>query len=1160
MAGRSATAAPSPSPPPPENEEEVTLDGVDLAGDDVASDGTTSDDGTAGVTEEVEAATPQGAEGAGVGAESPKLTAAQLARAAREAAKEEARRAREVKAEREKRLKELHDATRAEAEADTEARAEKRLEFLQASAEIFSHFMSAPSSGTTRRRSGKARGGAGGRSASGGAAGKEGSSPSRARGRMTEAQEDEQLLSAAKDEKDHFTKLTVQPPNIKFGKMRDYQLEGLNWLIRLHDAGISGILADEMGLGKTLQSISLLAYLSHFRGINGPHLVIVPKSTLGNWCREFRRWCPSLSVLRLHAQTKEERQRIVREELLSMKYNVVVTSYEVVLIEKAALRKFHWRYIVIDEAHRIKNEKSALSREVRRFESESRLLITGTPLQNNLHELWALLNFLLPDVFSDAETFDEWFDTGMQEQVVKKLHSVLRPFLLRRLKADVEKSLLPKKEVKLYVGMSPLQREWYKKVLSKDATALNALGGTDRVRLLNILMQLRKVCNHPYLFDGAEPGPPYTNGSHIWESCGKMVLLDRLLPKLKAQGSRVLIFCQMTRMLDILEDYLTIRDYAYSRIDGNTNGEDRDERMDQFNAPGSELFCFLLSTRAGGLGINLATADIVILYDSDWNPQMDLQAMDRAHRIGQKKQVRVFRLITEKTVEEKIIERAEKKLYLDAVVIQQGRLLEKNSSLSKGELMTMVRFGADEVFRSSESTISDADIDAILRDGEERTAAMAEKVKADMQHNLQNFSLDGGDTSIFEYEGEDYREKQAETKGFKPTATFIALPQRERKQNYDVNDYFRKKLTADGGGERGPRMIKPPPMQDYQFFDTKRIEEIVAHENELLMARRELKVKLKEALSREKEARKSRIRDLASVRMREGMAGPEAQEAAIAEVEKEEAEPGALRSREIQEEIDALRLPKEEEEEKQRLIDESFSQWRRSDVRVLLNAAEKYGRANPTAIIAETAELVEMDVEDVRRYWEVWQERGPELADYERCIERIEKGEARLQRTARFTEIIRRKVREAEEAGENPWTSLKVMPSSARNKTYTEEEDRFLVVVMDRVGYGNWEAIRREIRRAWQFRFDWYIKSRTAAELQKRCDQLVRYLEKEQNKRDAEAAADGDGVSESVDGADGAGSETSRATKQSKSSKKPSAKKRKAAGSGTKKKSKRSRA
>ena len=277
---------------------------------------------------------------------------------------------------------------------------------------------------------------------------------------------------------------------------------------------------------------------------------------------------------------------------------------------------------MIDEAHRIKNEESQFATTVRMLRSRYRLLITGTPLQNNLQELWALLNFLLPDVFSSSDTFDDWFSLdqgdGAKDNVIKKLHTVLKPFMLRRVKKDVAKDLPPKREVKLYTGLTDMQKNWYTKILSKDASALNALGGPDRVRLLNTLMQLRKVCNHPYLFEGAEPGPPYVNGPHLWENTGKMLLLQKLLPKLKAQGSRVLIFSQMTRMLDILEDYFLLTKVDYCRIDGGTGAEEREAAMDEFNRPKSPKFAFLLSTR-GGLGINLATADIVILYDSDWN-------------------------------------------------------------------------------------------------------------------------------------------------------------------------------------------------------------------------------------------------------------------------------------------------------------------------------------------------------------------------------------------------------------------------------------------------------------------------------------------------------------------------------------------------------------
>merc|ERR1711953_461181 len=395
-----------------------------------------------------------------------------------------------------------------------------------------------------------------------------------------------------------------------------------------------------------------------------------------------------------------------------------------ILREKSVFKKFNWKYMVIDEAHRIKNEESKLSVIVREIKTNNRLLLTGTPLQNNLHELWALLNFLLPDVFSSSEDFDEWFNTNSclgDDSLVKRLHGVLKPFLLRRLKSDVEKSLLPKKESNIYVGLSKMQREWYTKILMKDIDIVNGAGKVEKMRLQNILMQLRKCTNHPYLFDGAEPGPPYTTDEHIIQNSGKMVVLDKLLPKLQASGSRVLIFTQMTRILDILEDYCWFRNHSYCRIDGQTAHEDRDSQIQEYNADGSKKFIFMLSTRAGGLGINLYTADVVLLFDSDWNPQMDLQAMDRAHRIGQKKQVRVMRFVTENTVDEKIVEKAEVKLKLDRMVIQQGKLAEAKNNLGKEEMLGMIRHGAKKIFASKDADIVDDDIDKILAMGEMKT-------------------------------------------------------------------------------------------------------------------------------------------------------------------------------------------------------------------------------------------------------------------------------------------------------------------------------------------------------------------------------------------------------------------------------------------------------
>jgi SWI/SNF-related matrix-associated actin-dependent regulator of chromatin subfamily A member 5 len=246
--------------------------------------------------------------------------------------------------------------------------------------------------------------------------------------------------------------------------------------------------------------------------------------------------------------------------------------------------------------------------------------LTGTPLQNNLHELWALLNFLLPDIFSSSEQFDEWFDLEIDDedakkQMISQLHKILRPFMIRRLKVDVAKGLPPKTETLIMVGMSKMQKQLYKRLLLRDIEAITSSGNKNRTAILNIVMQLRKCCGHPYLFDGMEDRTLDPLGDHLIDNCGKLTMVDKLLKKLKERGSRVLIFTQMTRILDILEDFMVMRGYQYCRIDGNTTHEDREASIDEFNRDGSEKFCFILSTRAGGLGINLQTADTCILYD-----------------------------------------------------------------------------------------------------------------------------------------------------------------------------------------------------------------------------------------------------------------------------------------------------------------------------------------------------------------------------------------------------------------------------------------------------------------------------------------------------------------------------------------------------------------
>lgn len=676
-----------------------------------------------------------------------------------------------------------------------------RMNFLLAQTEIFAHFLQGGTGTTSGKR-------AKGRSAN----------------KAKEEEEDREMQQGAESEQG--VRLTTQPECIKGGSMRDYQLAGLNWLLRLYDNGVNGILADEMGLGKTLQTIALLGYLAEYRGIKGPHMVVVPKSTLPNWLNEFNQWCPQLNVFKFHGNA-QERQEQKEKNLQPGKFNVMVTTYEMVIKEKAAFKPWVWRYIIIDEAHRIKNVNSALSKVMRQFRSTNRLLLTGTPLQNNLNELWALLNFLLPEVFHSSEQFQEWFSSAeggdnQQEHVVKQLHKVLRPFLLRRLKSEVERGLPAKKETVLKVGMSKMQKDYYKHLLQRDFEAVNK--GAERSRLLNIVMQLRKCCNHPYLFQGAEPGPPFITGEHLVQNSGKMVLLDKLLPKLKERGSRVLIFSQMTRLLDILEDYLLYRGHKYCRIDGNTMGEDRENMIDSFNDPESEKFVFLLSTRAGGLGINLAAADTVLLYDSDWNPQMDLQAIDRAHRIGQKNTVQVFRFCTENSVEEKVIQKAYKKLQLDALVIQQGRMQETNKTVNKDDLLSMVRYGAEKIFQSSDSTITDEDVDAIIAKGEAETRELNEKMKEFSEKAIQ-FSLQG-DQSLYDFDTKDEEDQEKEkVDNIKQAAV----------NNWESGERVKKRggdfATQRQSKQQGPPKSKLPALQDFQFFNIPRIQELYEKED-----------------------------------------------------------------------------------------------------------------------------------------------------------------------------------------------------------------------------------------------------------------------------------------------------------------------------------------
>ncbi|GMI21943.1 hypothetical protein TeGR_g9746, partial [Tetraparma gracilis] len=539
-----------------------------------------------------------------------------------------------------------------------------------------------------------------------------------------------------------------QPRSLTGGTLKAYQLAGVEWMVSLHNNGLNGVLADEMGLGKTIQTIGLLAHMMEAKGNMGPYLVVVPLSTLSNWTNEFRRWLPTCAAV-TYRGSPQQRKELYKSYIAPKRFNVVITTYDFVIKDARSLKKIPWEYVVVDEGHRLKNANSKLAQILsNEYSTKRRILLTGTPLQNNLPELWSLLNFLLPTIFHSVESFDQWFSspfdsfkskigdadkdaaaTGLNEEerllIIARLHELLRPFMLRRLKSDVMHSLPEKTEIVVRTPLSSWQRSMYKSITSAalGKKIVGGILGNKSMSLNNTLMQLRKVSNHPYLF--FKEG--WTIDSAMVSCAGKFQLLDRMLAKLKAGGHRVLIFTQMTAVMTILDDYLAWRGYSSLRLDGGTSAEDRERRMYRFNMPDSPDFVFLLSTRAGGLGLNLATADTVIIFDSDWNPTADAQASDRAHRIGQRQEVRVFRLVSKATVEEKILAAANAKTEMNSLVVEAGKFDNSTHTESKAEnkkrhsmIQELLALGGADVLDGTDDA---ADDDASQASQDERTAA-----------------------------------------------------------------------------------------------------------------------------------------------------------------------------------------------------------------------------------------------------------------------------------------------------------------------------------------------------------------------------------------------------------------------------------------------------
>uniref|UniRef100_A0A0F7ZC91 Chromodomain-helicase-DNA-binding protein 1-like isoform X2 n=1 Tax=Crotalus adamanteus TaxID=8729 RepID=A0A0F7ZC91_CROAD len=539
--------------------------------------------------------------------------------------------------------------------------------------------------------------------------------------------------------------------------LHPYQIEGVNWMIRCYETGHGCILGDEMGLGKTCQTISLLVFLSgkfHRR----PFLILCPLSVLNNWRDELKRFSPCLSTV-VYSGGKEERAELQQNLKSKHGFHILLTTYEMCLKDAAFLKRFNWTCLVVDEAQRLKNQDSLLHKTLSEYSTDFHLLLTGTPIQNNLQELYSMLAFIEPVIFPKelAEEFVCYYhEIEKDTETVKELHSLLQPLLLRRVKAEVSEEIPKKVEVVLYHGMSALQKKIYKALLMKDLDAFENESGK-KANLQNVLIQLRKCVAHPYLFTGVEP-EPFVIGDHLIEASGKLNLLDKLLSFLYDSKHRVLLFSQMTQMLDILQDYMDYRGYSYERLDGSVRGEERHLAINNFGQ--QPIFVFLLSTKAGGVGINLTAADTVIFVDSDFNPQNDVQAAARAHRIGQKKPVKIIRLVGRDTVEEIIYRRAISKLQLTNTVIEGGQFAlgaHKTQDISDGQLNEILKFGLDKLLSSEGSTVYDIDLRSILGETKGGIWSM-DPVKSVTEINEEQAL----ESHMYIFEGKDYSKETSQ--------------------------------------------------------------------------------------------------------------------------------------------------------------------------------------------------------------------------------------------------------------------------------------------------------------------------------------------------------------------------------------------------------------
>ncbi|KAI0685348.1 P-loop containing nucleoside triphosphate hydrolase protein [Cytidiella melzeri] len=577
-----------------------------------------------------------------------------------------------------------------------------------------------------------------------------------------------------------------QPKLIQNGTLKDYQLRGLSFLAHMYDNGMNCILGDEMGLGKTLQTLSLFAYVHETsKGSVDPHLIICPLSVVDTWIREITHWLPSFRSFRFHAHESERARLKQSVRNGEAEFDICVTTYEGFSAEDSWLKSRRWTYVVLDEGHKVKNSETQIAHKVQGIGSLYRLILTGTPVQNNLVELWGLLHWLYPAVFGTAteKLFHDAFNLSQGTYALPFLSAtekLLSKIMLRRTKEVVEGqlSIPPREELTVFIPMTDAQRFWTYRLLTRlDTLDLEEVfasdgetlsGGRLEVqrhieahnrehkveggasnqwkRLMNLLIQLRQVCDHPYLLPDVQPDP-YVNGEHVVASSAKLVLVDKLLKDILPKGDRVLIFSQFTGMLDLLEDFMALRSIPYVRLDGSTPRPRRTLNIKLFQQEKSPYQVFLISTKAGGLGINLTKASHVIMFDSDWNPQNDLQAIARAHRIGQTQVVKVYRLICQGSVEDQMLDRIRRKLFLSMKVMNSHTSVsssddEQNVTLQRNELMSILRKGSSAIsgVENGGLTLGEflaAPIESVLRASRSHDDVRATRMKKEVGEEIK---------------------------------------------------------------------------------------------------------------------------------------------------------------------------------------------------------------------------------------------------------------------------------------------------------------------------------------------------------------------------------------------------------------------------------------